>query len=111
MKTYKMLKTVPGSRDGIKVESFIEGKTYQIEPDLAEQFYHLGAVEEISANPADSRETKVIFPEETKSEKPLHKMSKAELVTHAMALGLELVPDSMTIKEMLAAIDAHTASA
>jgi len=66
-------------------------------------------------NPAEVRETKVVTPaeakvvepEETKPAKPLHKMSKAELVTHALtAHGLELVGDSMTVKEMIAAIEA-----
>jgi hypothetical protein len=55
---------------------------------------------------AENRETKVIEPAETKPAKPLAKMSKAELVTHAMTVhGLELVGDSMTAKEMIAAIE------
>ena len=57
-----------------------------------------------------ARETKVTGPAETKPAKPLSKMSKAELVAHALSHGLELVPDSMTIKEMIAAIEAHAAS-
>lgn len=41
--------------------------------------------------------------------KPLVKMSKAELVAHAIeAHGLELVPDNMTVKQMIAAIEAAT---
>lgn len=38
--------------------------------------------------------------------KPLGKMSKAELVAHAMSLGLELVPDDLTKAEMIARIEA-----
>lgn len=41
-----------------------------------------------------------------KTAKPLNKMSKAELVAHALTEHkLELVPDNMTAKEMIAAID------
>ena len=65
-----------------------------------------GDIQEAVKNPAELRETKVAGPEETKPAKPLAKMSKAELVTHAMtAHNLELVPDSMTAKEMIAAIE------
>ncbi len=56
---------------------------------------------------AEDRETKVTGPEETKPAKPLNKMSKAELVTYALTVhGLELVPDTMTVKDMIAAIEA-----
>ncbi len=62
-------------------------------------------------NPADLRETKVVEPAETKPMKRLDKMSKAELVTYALTVhGIELTPDMMTIKEMIAAIEAHMAS-
>ncbi|MBP3955403.1 hypothetical protein J8F10_08930 [Gemmata sp. G18] len=64
-----------------------------------------------SVNPAELRETKVTGPAETKPAKPLNKMSKAELVGHALAQGLELVPDTMNVKQMIAAIEAHTAPA
>lgn len=58
-------------------------------------------------NPAELRETKVTGPTETKPAKRLDKMSKAELVTHALTThGLELTPDTMTVKEMIAAIEA-----
>lgn len=66
-----------------------------------------GDLERDIANPAELRETKVVEPEETKPAKPLSKMSKAELVTHAKTVhGLELTPDSMTVKAMIEAIEA-----
>jgi hypothetical protein len=47
-----------------------------------------------------------------KTAKPLNKMSKAELVAHAMAEHqLELVPDNMTVKEIISAIEAAAAQA
>ena len=69
-KKYTMLKTVQGSHDGLKVETFSKGETYALSPDLAEQFYHQGAVEEVAGktNPADKREKKVTGPAETKTE-------------------------------------------
>ena len=95
MKTYKMLSTRTGSRDGLKVETFHKGETYPLNPELAEQFYNLGAVEEVAGlqprkladgealeegelpanakvkksgavNPVDLRDTKVTSPAETK---------------------------------------------
>jgi len=59
----------------------------------------------------ETRETKVITPAETKPAKPLEKMSKAELADHARTLhGLELDPEAMKAKEMIAAIEAATAA-
>ena len=66
-KTYRMLGTVQGSRDGLKVETFTKGETYELDESLAEQFYHQGAIEEIGGNPADKREKKVTGPKETKA--------------------------------------------
>lgn len=58
-----------------------------------------------------TRETKVTVPDETKpAAKPLTKMTKAELCAHALTLGLELAPDTMNAKQMIAAIEAHTAT-
>lgn len=67
-KTYRMLATVQGSRDGLKVETFTKGETYELDESLAEQFYHQGAIEEVigKTNPADKREKKVTGPKETK---------------------------------------------
>ena len=45
-----------------------------------------------------------------KPAKPLNKMSKAELVALGLTLGLELVPDSMTVKDMIAQIEAAQAA-
>ena len=50
-KTYTMLKTVRGSRDGLAVETFVQGETYQLDADLAEQFYHQGAIDETPGDP------------------------------------------------------------
>lgn len=74
MKQYTMLKTVQGSRDGIKVETFTKGKTYELDATLAEQFYHQGAVEEAGGagtapslrEGARNRSAKVTGPAETK---------------------------------------------
>ena len=52
MKTYKMLKSLPGSRDGLSVETFAKGKTYELNDSLAEQFFHQGAVEEVQQGEA-----------------------------------------------------------
>ncbi len=55
MATYKMLKTQRGVRKG-EVHSvlFHEGKTYEIDDDLAEQFKTLDAVEESSEEPVQA---------------------------------------------------------
>ncbi|AWM37030.1 hypothetical protein GobsT_50680 [Gemmata obscuriglobus] len=66
-KRYRMLKTLPGSRNGIKVETFTKGETYSLNPELAEQFYHEAAIEEVTGSPADAREKKVTGPTETKA--------------------------------------------
>jgi len=121
MKTYKMLSTRTGSRDGLKVETFNKGETYPLNPDLAEQFYHLGAVEEVSGiqpreladgetltegdlpanakvkkgaavNPADLRDTKVTGPTETKIVTPDE--------TKEGEAGVEL--DTQNIEELVA---------
>lgn len=39
------------------------------------------------------------------SAKPLSKMNKAELAAHAVSIGVNVVPDSMTNKEIIAAIE------
>lgn len=55
---------------------------------------------------AESHETKVTGPAETKPKKPLSKMSKAELVSYALtAYGLELSPDNMNAKQLIEAIE------
>lgn len=123
--TVRMLKTLPGVDDGsIYPATYHAGEEYAIGDELLRCFVELGGVElvrevhprdpaageppaDASVPPAGCRETKVVAPAETKPLKPLERMSKAELVTHAQtALGLELVPDSMTLKQMVAAIRA-----
>ena len=108
----KMLKTLPGVDEGkIYPQTYQEGEQYLIGDDLLSCFVELGGVELVENGEPASRETKVTGPTETKpAAKPLGKMSKAELVAHALPLGLELVPDSMTVKEMIAAIEAHTSA-
>ena len=52
MQKYKMLKTKRGVRSGdVHSVLFHEGKTYEIDDDLAEQFKTLEAVEESSEEP------------------------------------------------------------
>lgn len=123
--TVRMLKTLPGVDDGtIYPVTYHEGREYAIGDELLRCFVELGGVELVLPRPGptptpapepvpepaagpECRETKVIAPAEAKPLKPLERMSKAELVTHAQtALGLELVPDSMTLKQMVAAIRA-----
>ena len=135
MKSYLILKSFTGSQNGIDSESFVAGTTRHLSDSLvaalggpaggvikpAEQAAAeiakaphalaeavLESIEDAETPPdPNARETKVTGPEETKPAKPLTKMSKAELVTHALtAHGLELVPDTMTVKEMIAAIEA-----
>lgn len=130
MKQHAILKQFKGSNDGLVTELFEAGTVAKLSDELAavavsqgwaepaEQFADkLATVEglphpipdgnlaEDLANP-HVIETKVSQPEETKPAKPLSKMSKAELVAHGLTLGLELTPDSMNVKQMIAAIEA-----
>ena len=52
MKNYKMLRTTQGSRDGIRVDTFLKDGVYPLDESLAEQFYHQGVIEESDAEPA-----------------------------------------------------------
>lgn len=106
----RMLSTQLGCDDGvIYPTTYHQGETYQIGDALLNDFVSLGAVElapDTAVTGPQARETKVTGPEETKpAAKPLHKMSKAELCAHAVDLGLELSPDNMTAKQMIAAIE------
>jgi hypothetical protein len=99
-----MLKTLMGVDDGdVYPKPYLASNEYEIGESLLRCFIELGGVELTGAT-AETRETKVTGPTEPK--KPLHKMSKAELVAHGLSFGLELTPDSMTVKEMIAAIEA-----
>lgn len=137
MKTYSILKAFNGSQHGHDFASFEAGSEALLSDGLAAIAVKEGWAQPVDLeaalapvsgldvpagdlahalqNPAELRETKVVTPAETKVDgpeepkpaKPLNKMSKAELVTHALtAHGLELVGDSMTVKEMIAAIEA-----
>lgn len=108
MKSYKILKSFPGNQTGYgETVTFLEGHTVPLSDSLAEVALKEGWVElaDAPATDAAGRETKVTAPEETKPAKPLSKMSKAELVAHALGLGIELAPDSMNAKQMVAAIE------
>ena len=96
-KTYTMLNTVKGSRDGIKVETFTKDQTYDLNPELAEQFYHQGAVEEVGGTPANARQTKVVRPAETKVVTPPE--------TKAGEAGVDL--DTQNIEELVALARDH----
>lgn len=132
MKEYLILKDFTGSQTGLDTDEFIAGTTRKLSDSLVQALGGTAsgylkepgkAAKDIAAAPKEladavldtiadpeSRETKVTGPAETKPAKPLSKMSKAELVAHALQHGLELVPDSMTAKEMITAIEAHTAA-
>ena len=96
-KTYTMLNTVKGSRDGIKVETFTKGQTYDLNPELAEQFYHQGAVEEVGGTTANARQTKVVRPAETKVVTPPE--------TKAGEAGVDL--DTQNVEELVALARDH----
>jgi hypothetical protein len=49
MQKVKMLKEVLGSRDGIKVEKFVEGSEHEISDGLLNDFISMGAVELVEA--------------------------------------------------------------
>lgn len=123
MKPYRILKDFAGNQTGNgQTEYFKAGTVRDLTDHLAEVVLKEKWVEPVAAQVpappqdpvievegilhAEARETKVVEPEETKTTKPLAKMSKAELVTHALdTYGMELVPDTMTVKQMIAAIE------
>lgn len=107
-----MLKTLPGVPAGeIYPRIYEEGKEYEINDSLVLGFMEQGGCEIIGHALPKDRETKVDGPKETKPGKPLSKMSKAELVTHAKTrFGLELAPDNMTAKDMIAEIEKAAAA-
>jgi len=59
----KMLKTVPGSKDGINIETFEKGEVYDLPLFLAESFTTKKYAEKFKVKP---QETKVVEPEEIK---------------------------------------------
>lgn len=61
MVNVRMLKTALGSMDGITTKRYEEGKTYEINDSLANDFLSFRACEIIV--PEAARETQVILPE------------------------------------------------
>lgn len=127
MKMHHILKTFKGSNDGLVTIGFEagtvsalsdelagiairEGWATPMEPDTLLDGPHVELILELDAPDTlvdahpDLRETKVDAPDEFKTVKLLKKMSKAEIVAYAMSHGLELVPDSMSVKDMIEAI-------
>ena len=118
---YLVLKDFNGSQTGLDFTQFKKDEVVSLSDDLAKAALAEGWVKmaatggAVSIEPvlvgekpsfAEVRETKVVQPAETKPAKPLDKMSKAELVSHALTVhGLKLVPDDMTVKQMIAAIE------
>lgn len=123
MKRYTMLKTCKGSRDGLTVDVFNQGETYELSADLAEQFYHQAAVEEVGgdAGGTNLREgarnrstkvtgptaTKVTGPAETKAGEagvPLGTQHIEELVALARdtyGLDVDSTMDEATLRDMI----------
>ena len=68
----RMLETSEGSPDGIRVETFYAGKTYEVDQSLGACFLDDGKAERLEKKPHDSeeRETKPEGPQETKPEGP-----------------------------------------
>ncbi len=59
----KMLKTIPGSIDGITVQEFIEGEEYDIEGPLLDAFMRMKVCEKVKEKPAPKRKDKGPAPE------------------------------------------------
>lgn len=64
MKTYTILKSFPGSQDGLHTEEFVAGTTVPLSDSLAAIALAEGWVELIAEE--ETRETKVEAPAETK---------------------------------------------
>ena len=113
-KTYTMLQTVRGSRDGITVETFAKGSTHRdLPPDLVEQFYHLGAIDEATGRKATGpRENKMTAPAENKAGEagvPLSTQHVEELVSLARdtyGLDVDSNMDEATLRQMIADAEA-----
>lgn len=82
----KMLKTVPGSLDGITIQTFEEGVEYDIPKELADAFILKGYAENQGAGPM---EQKVIEPEETKEPGDHPERTVDELKEIAKSMGIK----------------------
>lgn len=80
----KMLKTVPGSLNGITIQTFEEGVEYDLPKELADAFILKGYAENPEAGPM---EQKVIEPEETKHDE-LSDRTVEELKEIAKSMGI-----------------------
>lgn len=103
----KMLKTTLGCDDGVVLPAtYFEGKEYEIGESLLAAFIDMGVVElagDDHAGGAETRESKVGGPEETKPF-DITKLNKKQLVTFAKDnFGLEL-DESEKKDDLLAAI-------
>lgn len=113
--THTMLQTVRGSRDGVTVETFAKGTTHaDLPPELVEQFYHLGAIDEATGRKATGpRENKATGPAENKAGEagvPLSTQHIEELVSLARdtyGLDVDSNMDEATLRQMIAAAEAN----
>ncbi len=94
---FRMLKTVQGAENGHTVETFEEGKEYDLGPNLAALFQRDKVVE------IEEREAEDKIP----APKALAEMKKVELAALAKEeLSLDLDADKMKHADMVAAIEA-----
>lgn len=54
MKTVKMTKTTPGARDGVTIEQFNAGQTYDLPGSLADAFVSMGVAKSVVETPENS---------------------------------------------------------
>lgn len=80
----KMLKTVPGSLNGITIQTFEEGVEYDLPKELADAFILKGYADNLEAGPM---EQKVMEPEETKHDE-LSDRTVEELKEIAKSMGV-----------------------
>ncbi|MEA4805090.1 MAG: Rho termination factor N-terminal domain-containing protein [Acetobacterium wieringae] len=81
----KMIKTVPGSLNGITIQTFDEGVEYDLPKELADAFILKGYAENLEAGPM---EQKVIEPEENKHDE-LSGRTVDELKEIAKSMGIK----------------------
>lgn len=82
----KILKTVPGSVDGIKIITYEEGVEYDLPKELADAFILKGYAENLEVGPM---EQKVIEPEETKESGDHPERTVDELREIAKSMGIK----------------------
>lgn len=82
----KMLKTVPGSLNGITIQTFEEGVEYDLPKELADAFISKGYAENLEAG---LMEQKVIEPEEAKEPGDHPERTVDELKEIAKSMGIK----------------------